>query len=113
MIRPPPSSTRSDTPFPYTTLFRSLERRAAIMVREHRHHPPQQRRHDRDRDKLAQDGEGELAGEVEPAAPVEDDLEQQAVEARRGGGRARQADAAVAHDAIEVDPDIEDRKSVV
>src|SRR3546814_18327431 len=23
-IRPPPSSTRTDTPFPYTTLFRSL-----------------------------------------------------------------------------------------
>src|SRR3546814_14477384 len=23
MIRPPPSSTRTDTPFPYTTLFRS------------------------------------------------------------------------------------------
>src|SRR3546814_11847495 len=28
MIRPPPRSTRTDTPFPYTTLFRSaLERR--------------------------------------------------------------------------------------
>src|SRR3546814_605974 len=27
MIRRPPSSTRTDTPFPYTTLFRSLRRR--------------------------------------------------------------------------------------
>src|SRR3546814_1678448 len=25
MIRPPPRSTRTDTPFPYTTLFRSCE----------------------------------------------------------------------------------------
>src|SRR3546814_16303613 len=25
MIRTPPKSTRTDTPFPYTTLFRSLE----------------------------------------------------------------------------------------
>src|SRR3546814_16606011 len=29
MIRPPPSSTRTDTLFPYTTLFRSLEGLAA------------------------------------------------------------------------------------
>src|SRR3546814_8670975 len=28
MIRRPPSSTRTDTPFPYTTLFRSRHRRA-------------------------------------------------------------------------------------
>src|SRR3546814_10102457 len=28
MIRPPPSSTRTDTLFPYTTLFRSARRRA-------------------------------------------------------------------------------------
>src|SRR3546814_20692809 len=27
MIRRPPRSTRTDTPFPYTTLFRSLEER--------------------------------------------------------------------------------------
>src|SRR3546814_7799419 len=27
MIRPPPRSTRTDTPFPYTTLFRSNDRR--------------------------------------------------------------------------------------
>src|SRR3546814_15199027 len=25
MIRPPPRSTRTDTPFPYTTLFRALD----------------------------------------------------------------------------------------
>src|SRR3546814_5995070 len=29
MIRPPPRSTRTDTLFPYTTLFRSLGHRAA------------------------------------------------------------------------------------
>src|SRR3546814_1457687 len=27
MIRPPPRSTRTDTLFPYTTLFRSIDRR--------------------------------------------------------------------------------------
>src|SRR3546814_18902866 len=33
MIRRPPRSTRTDTLFPYTTLFRSLEdRRAAILA---------------------------------------------------------------------------------
>src|SRR3546814_11185861 len=33
MIRRPPRSTRTDTLFPYTTLFRSLDhRRAAILV---------------------------------------------------------------------------------
>src|SRR3546814_17435679 len=29
MIRPPPRSTRTDTPFPYTTLFRSIGKLAA------------------------------------------------------------------------------------
>src|SRR3546814_20811894 len=30
MIRPPPISTRTDTPFPYTTLFRSREGRLRL-----------------------------------------------------------------------------------
>src|SRR3546814_14121341 len=30
MIRPPPRSTRTDTLFPYTTLFRSVQHGAAI-----------------------------------------------------------------------------------
>src|SRR3546814_17025788 len=30
MIRRPPRSTRTDTLFPYTTLFRSVERRASL-----------------------------------------------------------------------------------
>src|SRR3546814_18814929 len=37
MIRPPPRSTRTDTPFPYTTLFRSThpgwETRVAVITR--------------------------------------------------------------------------------
>src|SRR3546814_7071232 len=32
MIRPPPRSTRTDTLFPYTTLFRSVDGRAIIVV---------------------------------------------------------------------------------
>src|SRR3546814_6648419 len=34
MIRRPPRSTRTDTLFPYTTLFRSLHKRRAIVVLE-------------------------------------------------------------------------------
>src|SRR3546814_6397522 len=33
MIRPPPSSTRPDPPFPYTTLFRSVRRPAGVGAR--------------------------------------------------------------------------------
>src|SRR3546814_16404391 len=36
MIRRPPRSTRTDTLFPYTTLFRSLQRRAQIAARKRR-----------------------------------------------------------------------------
>src|SRR3546814_6979743 len=43
MIRPPPRSTRTDTLFPYTTLFRS----AAPAERRLRPRPLQQRRADR------------------------------------------------------------------
>src|SRR3546814_18822761 len=32
MIRRPPRSTRTDTLFPYTTLFRSLDRRGSVMA---------------------------------------------------------------------------------
>src|SRR3546814_10727488 len=35
MIRRPPRSTRTDTLFPYTTLFRSSERARAAAVRQH------------------------------------------------------------------------------
>src|SRR3546814_16182949 len=33
MIRPPPRSTRTDTLFPYTTLFRSILRRQGTAIR--------------------------------------------------------------------------------
>src|SRR3546814_2845962 len=33
MIRPPPRSTRTDTLFPYTTLFRSLRRIPGVVLR--------------------------------------------------------------------------------
>src|SRR3546814_13747698 len=36
MIRRPPRSTRTDTLFPYTTLFRSLQRRRPAAVRDDR-----------------------------------------------------------------------------
>src|SRR3546814_13433575 len=43
MIRRPPRSTRTDTLFPYTTLFRSLERQQAVVLEAHlgRDPPPQ------------------------------------------------------------------------
>src|SRR3546814_6050092 len=34
MIRRPPRSTRTDTLFPYTTLFRSMSRLAMILMRD-------------------------------------------------------------------------------
>src|SRR3546814_6396980 len=39
MIRLPPRSTRTDTLFPYTTLFRSHRRPAAAADARPRHHP--------------------------------------------------------------------------
>src|SRR3546814_5981385 len=38
MIRRPPRSTRTDTRFPYTTLFRSIDRNDVIRLQE-RNHP--------------------------------------------------------------------------
>src|SRR3546814_2793986 len=38
MIRRPPRSTRTDTPFPYTTLFRSIVRPAPSALDAVRHH---------------------------------------------------------------------------
>src|SRR3546814_19741203 len=40
MIRRPPRSTRTDTLFPYTTLFRSRRLRGSIIQRGHSHAPP-------------------------------------------------------------------------
>src|SRR3546814_9234180 len=41
MIRPPPRSTRTDTLFPYTTLFRSVDDRDARGHGQHRARPTQ------------------------------------------------------------------------
>src|SRR3546814_2729288 len=51
MIRRPPRSTRTDTLFPYTTLFRSRargssSRRARVEDRAEKHHQCHQRTHD-------------------------------------------------------------------
>src|SRR3546814_3647406 len=40
MIRRPPRSTRTDTLFPYTTLFRSTEGRAGAVLRARSNLPP-------------------------------------------------------------------------
>src|SRR3546814_6933481 len=47
MIRRPPRSTRTDTLFPYTTLFRSIEKRPLAVGRAHRRagQPGQSLRH--------------------------------------------------------------------
>src|SRR3546814_1343694 len=39
MTRRPPRSTRTDTLFPYTTLFRSVGRLAVTVGRDHEQHP--------------------------------------------------------------------------
>src|SRR3546814_6297507 len=46
MIRRPPRSTRTDTLFPYTTLFRSLLQRALIGARHIEHAPARAALHD-------------------------------------------------------------------
>src|SRR3546814_9291579 len=48
MIRRPPRSTRTDTLFPYTTLFRSVHGAGAVLDRDvvaqdHRHHALEER----------------------------------------------------------------------
>src|SRR3546814_18680931 len=43
MIRRPPRSTRTDTLFPYTTLFRSVREGALIFGRHHDTQPREQR----------------------------------------------------------------------
>src|SRR3546814_5211522 len=48
MIRRPPRSTRTDTLFPYTTLFRSLDDGTALgLPRDHQITPGQHRRDER------------------------------------------------------------------
>src|SRR3546814_9130304 len=42
MIRRPPISTRTDTPFPYTTLFRSVYRRTSAAPASRRGQSPEQ-----------------------------------------------------------------------
>src|SRR3546814_14776761 len=59
MLRRPPRSTRTDTLFPYTTLFRSCRRRAQI-----ERYPPEKRPMRRDRIG-AQPREAALAGAVQ------------------------------------------------
>src|SRR3546814_988761 len=54
MIRRPPRSTRTDTLFPYTTLFRSLVALVALL-RLQRHRRDRSRLQPRERDRLAGD----------------------------------------------------------
>src|SRR3546814_11164366 len=78
MIRPPPRSTRTDTLFPYTTLFRSPE-----LVVDRAQHPPEVLgRQERRRTAAEEDG---LHGEVgiPQDAPREPDLGDGLVGVRR------------------------------
>src|SRR3546814_19326495 len=71
MIRRPPRSTRTDTLFPYTTLFRSFEERQRLLAIE-----PQldriEAQHPVDREMLADRAqEGDVFERVEPLGIVE------------------------------------------
>src|SRR3546814_5389794 len=79
MIRRPPRSTRTDTLFPYTTLFRSLGRADQRDQQQHR------RQHDEHRPEAAQADEARTDGGAEHR-----DDECEAPEQRRaiGGGGA-------------------------
>src|SRR3546814_19107237 len=58
MIRRPPRSTRTDTLFPYTTLFRSAREMTAAEVDmgDEDHQPGEERAEDRDRDHEGESG---------------------------------------------------------
>src|SRR3546814_9999535 len=88
MIRRPPRSTRTDTLFPYTTLFRSLDRDLVGADQKAKARPGQpgkdqrdeqekaERRHDID--PLARNADrGERGQEIDRARPEPDDREQQ------------------------------------
>src|SRR3546814_14812528 len=55
MIRRPPRSTRTDTLFPYTTLFRSDDAKHAEDQRQPGSHQEQQRAHNQSRARLGDD----------------------------------------------------------
>src|SRR3546814_10524555 len=57
MIRRPPRSTRTDTLFPYTTLFRSLAAHSAFLARNGEHNRGGGERHDREHDHQFDEGE--------------------------------------------------------
>src|SRR3546814_11676326 len=93
MIRRPPRSTRTDTPFPYTTLFRSAEAMALLRV-------------ERALQQGAEDGRLDvlplvLGGEQQQGQVVAGDfdgagiLEQAAVEAQQVGAQHRREAAEI------------------
>src|SRR3546814_2991007 len=69
MIRPPPRSTRTDTRFPYTTLFRSLWKALAVRAADvlPRLDQPVLNRRQRD---LCRQAHGELAGIIGDSDPL-------------------------------------------
>src|SRR3546814_9732234 len=69
MIRRPPRSTRTDTLFPYTTLFRSRSRQArpAIQAADHR---PRRRRIERDGRPMTQEATTPAAETVASPAGI-------------------------------------------
>src|SRR3546814_8192641 len=69
MIRPPPRSTRTDTRFPYTTLFRSLWKALAVRAADvlPRLDQPVLNRRQRD---LCRRAHGELAGIIGDSDPL-------------------------------------------
>src|SRR3546814_12270460 len=106
MIRRPPRSTRTDTLFPYTTLFRSAavgvvdDVRHAVVVADHHHHVA------RDVDQVADLQPGcRLHALVAAVAGVEGEAVQRRADALRTGvARPLHAEAAVdlGHEAAEL-----------
>src|SRR3546814_5761757 len=68
MIRPPPTSTRTDTLFPYTTLFRSQRLAAVHRLAQHVEDAAQRRLTDRCGDRAAGVGRLHPAGDAVGAA---------------------------------------------
>src|SRR3546814_4014818 len=83
MIRRPPRSTRTDTLFPYTTLFRSPQGYGCGVRRGRHHRPPTQAHHYGDTDRPAPRGS-------EPPGCSLDPLSHDGGQATRGEGRSEE-----------------------
>src|SRR3546814_11881167 len=84
MLRRPPRSTRTDTHFPYTTLFRSVLLKSIVHLCREGENAEQERRHEEDQEGAERPFEGE------PLMLAEFDADEADEQIGRGNERAEQ-----------------------